>query len=129
MANPQQPELGRSRKVPHQDPDSAAALVDAGGGADTTAPPGPVPPENQPGHHPEQEQDKPDLDAFAAQLGMAEPEQASPTGPTPAREADEGQGRPGPHPAEARPSPLLELALLPVRVPLAVLRKVRNLLP
>lgn len=28
-----------------------------------------VPPENQPGHHPPEEQDKPDLDAFAAKLG------------------------------------------------------------
>ena len=30
---------------------------------------GPVPPENEPGHHPAKEQDKPDLDAFAAKLG------------------------------------------------------------
>ena len=30
---------------------------------------GQVPPENQPGHHPPKEQDKPDLDAFAAKLG------------------------------------------------------------
>ena len=28
-----------------------------------------MPPENQPGHHPPKEQDKPDLDAFAARLG------------------------------------------------------------
>jgi hypothetical protein len=28
-----------------------------------------VPPDNQPGHHPDKEQDKPDLDAFAAKLG------------------------------------------------------------
>ena len=28
-----------------------------------------MPPENQPGHHPPKEQDKPDLDAFAAKIG------------------------------------------------------------
>jgi hypothetical protein len=28
-----------------------------------------APPENQPGHHPPEEQDKPDLDKFAAKLG------------------------------------------------------------
>ena len=30
---------------------------------------GPIPADNQPGHHPPKEQDKPDLDAFAARLG------------------------------------------------------------
>lgn len=40
-------------------------------GAD--APRGPVPPENQPGHHPAEEQDKPDLNAFAQKLGTVEP--------------------------------------------------------
>lgn len=35
------------------------------------APGGPVPPDNQPGHHPPQEQDKPDLEAFAERLGTA----------------------------------------------------------
>ena len=33
-----------------------------------------VPPENRPGHHPEEEQDKPDIDAFAAKLGTSPPE-------------------------------------------------------
>jgi hypothetical protein len=49
MGRPQQPELARSGK--------------------TDLDPGPVPPENQPGHHPPEESDKPDLDAFAAKLG------------------------------------------------------------
>jgi len=48
MANPQQPE-------------SSLPGVDAPGG--------PVPPDNQPGHHPAAEQDKPDLNAFAERLG------------------------------------------------------------
>lgn len=39
---------------------------------DTDVPGGPVPVDNQPGHHPEQEQDKPDLDAFAERLGVTE---------------------------------------------------------
>ncbi|MCA1693179.1 MAG: hypothetical protein ABR540_20355 [Acidimicrobiales bacterium] len=39
---------------------------------ETNAPTGPVPPENQAGHHPEREQDKPDLDAFAARLGIGD---------------------------------------------------------
>jgi cobalamin biosynthesis Mg chelatase CobN len=38
----------------------------------TDAPGGPVPAENQPGHHPAKEQDRPDLDAFAERLGVVE---------------------------------------------------------
>jgi hypothetical protein len=58
MSNPQQPELARSRKTPAQDQDAVAAVVE-----------GQRPP--VPGHHPAKEQDKPDLDAFAAKLGVA----------------------------------------------------------
>ncbi|MDQ3978278.1 MAG: hypothetical protein M3314_01825 [Actinomycetota bacterium] len=72
MANPQQPELARSRKTPAQDQDSVAGVVEGQRDVGATAPRGPVPPENQPGNHPEQEQDKPDLDAFAARFGIAE---------------------------------------------------------
>lgn len=39
---------------------------------ETTDAPGPVPADNQPGHHPSKEQDKPDLTAFAQKLGVAE---------------------------------------------------------
>ena len=70
MSNPQQPELARSRKTPAQDPDSAAAVIEGERGLGSDAPRGPVPPENQPGHHPPEEQDKPDLDAFAERLGV-----------------------------------------------------------
>lgn len=73
MSNPQQPELARSRKTPAQDQDAVAAVVEGQRGTGADAPRGPVPPENQPGHHPEQEQDKPDLNAFAERLGVAEP--------------------------------------------------------
>ena len=73
MSNPQQPELARSRKTPAQDQDAVAGVLDGQRGLGADAPRGPVPPENQPGHHPPEEQDKPDLDAFAQRLGTAEP--------------------------------------------------------
>ena len=72
MSNPQQPELARSRKTPAQDQDAVAAVVDGKRGLVTDAPAGPVPVDNQPGHHPAKEQDKPDLDAFAQKLGIVE---------------------------------------------------------
>jgi hypothetical protein len=77
MGNPQQPELARSRKTPAQDQDSVATVVDGQQSLDATAPRGPVPQENQPGHHPPEEQDKPDLDAFAQRFGIVEGEGAT----------------------------------------------------
>ena len=74
MSNPQQPELARSRKAPHQDQDAVAGVIDGQRDLETGQPRGPVPPENQPGHRPAQEQDKPDLDAFAAKMGIADPD-------------------------------------------------------
>ncbi len=73
MSNPQQPELAGSRKTPSLDQDAVAAVVDGQRhpGADEAR--GPVPAENQPGHHPAEEQDKPDIDAFAAKLGTMPP--------------------------------------------------------
>lgn len=73
MSNPQQPELARSRKTPSLDQDAVAAVVDGQRhpGADEAR--GPVPAENQPGHHPAEEQDKPDANAFAAKLGTMPP--------------------------------------------------------
>lgn len=62
MTKPQQPELRRSG-LGSADQDAAElraedTLPAAEGGTE------PVPEENRPGHHPEQEQDKPDLQAF-----------------------------------------------------------------
>lgn len=71
MSNPQQPELARSRKTPAQDQDAVAGVVDGQRDPETTAPGGPVPEDNQPGHHPPEEQDKPDLQAFAERLGTS----------------------------------------------------------
>ena len=75
MSNPQQPELARSRKTPAQDQDAVANVLDGQRDIGADAPRGPVPPENQAGHHPAEEQDKPDLDKFAAKLGTMEPDQ------------------------------------------------------
>ena len=61
MTKPQQPERHRSSRDP-SDPAHVKARVnaeDANEGEDGRT--GPVPPDNQPGHHPEHEQDKPDL--------------------------------------------------------------------
>ncbi len=58
MSKPQQPELHRSGKGA-TDPKSAQAQVDGPLSEDGEA--GPVPPDNQPGHRPEHDQDKPDL--------------------------------------------------------------------
>ena len=62
MSTPQQPELHRSQRG-DSDPNMAAKSDVS---AETKAPAGdggvaPVPEDNQPGHHPEQEQDKPDI--------------------------------------------------------------------
>ncbi len=58
MTKPQQPELRRSG-LGSTDQDSAKVRAEES--LDADAPRGPVPPDNQPGHHPEVEQDKPDL--------------------------------------------------------------------
>jgi hypothetical protein len=68
MARPQQPELARSAKT-DLDPDHVETGLQGQRRPASGGETGPVPPENQPGHHPDKEQDKPDLDAFAARLG------------------------------------------------------------
>lgn len=75
MARPQQPELARSAKT-DIDPDHVETGLQGQRVPATGGETGPVPPDNQPGHHPDKEQDKPDLDAFAARLGT------DPTAPT-----------------------------------------------
>ena len=75
MSNPQQPELARSRKTPAQDGDAVAGVLDGQRDIGAKTPGGPVPAENQPGHHPADEQDRPPLDKFAAKLGTMEPEE------------------------------------------------------
>jgi hypothetical protein len=57
MSTPQQPELHRSGRGA-SDPKSAKAHVDGPEAEEGRG--GPVPPDNQPGHHPEHDQDKPE---------------------------------------------------------------------
>jgi hypothetical protein len=60
MSNPQQPEIRRSERGEIvQD----ATKSRTGGPTDAKGNTGPVPEDNQPGHHPEHEQDQPDLPA------------------------------------------------------------------
>ena len=60
MSKPQQPELHRSGRGA-TDPASAKANPEVGAEVGSEGGVGPVPEENLPGHHPDQEQDKPDL--------------------------------------------------------------------
>jgi hypothetical protein len=97
MSNPQQPELARSRKTPAQDQDAVAAVVEGQRIPESEGPTGPVPVDNQPGHHPPKEQDKPDIDAFAERLGTVAPTEPAlgspptePTGGSPPTEPDGG---------------------------------------
>ncbi|MGI8809353.1 MAG: hypothetical protein ACR2KK_16245 [Acidimicrobiales bacterium] len=85
MSNPQQPELARSAKTPAQDQDAVSGVVEGQRVPGADAPGGPVPPENQPGHHPATEQDKPDLNAFAAKLGTVAPSERRDVSPEPSR--------------------------------------------
>jgi hypothetical protein len=68
MARPQDPELARSAKT-DLDPDHIETGLQGQPPPTTGGETGPIPADNQPGHHPAKEQDKPDLDAFAAKLG------------------------------------------------------------
>ena len=70
MAKPQQPELRRSGTVPALDPDATEAVLSAQDDPKTSTSRGEVPEEQRPGHHPADEQDKPDLAAFAERLGI-----------------------------------------------------------
>jgi len=70
MSKPQQPEVRRSGRVPALDPDASETKLssqDRPANGDTI---GDAPEDQQPGHHPEHDQDKPDLDRFAARLGV-----------------------------------------------------------
>lgn len=71
MANPQQPELRRSGQVPALDPDASESQLSGQRTPQNGSTVGEAPPEQQPGHRPDKDQDKPDLDRFAARLGVA----------------------------------------------------------
>jgi hypothetical protein len=104
MAKAQQPELHRSGTSP-TDPASAKSHAETAPPA-TEAGTGPVPEDNRPGHHPEQEQDKP-IDAFVARTTRRRP--PAPTGATPsprpvaAGKAQEPAANVTPHPRASSP--------------------------
>ena len=86
---------------------------------------GPIPAENQPGHHPPKEQDKPDLDAFAARLGTDPKSPAATTArkaprpkatrPKTAPKPTAHVSAPQPELAEQNEPRLVGLLLLPLR--------------
>ena len=132
MGRPQQPELARSAKT-DLDPDHVGTELEGRKPVRSGGPTGPVPPENQPGHHPAEEQDKPDLDAFAAKFGgddgsgqhEGEPDvgPARPSGPAGSPswpESAPASADPGPlgqRRAETEP-PYVAMALYPLRATL-----------
>lgn len=95
--SPAQPEVHRSGRTP-LDPDHADTQVEVEHRAPRDEPGGgPIPEDNRPGHHPDHEQDKPDLDDFAAKFGTSAHDEGE--GPTatgddraePGRDRDESR--------------------------------------
>ncbi|HSL57225.1 MAG TPA: hypothetical protein VK866_05235 [Acidimicrobiales bacterium] len=75
MPNPQSPEVRRSGTT-DLDPDSIGPALEARRSPGSSGPTGPVPEDNQPGHHPAHDQDKPPLDDFAERFGARRPDDA-----------------------------------------------------
>jgi hypothetical protein len=71
MDTPQQPELHRSGHSA-ADPEAVKATASTTPGKSTGS--RQVPEDSRPGHHPDHEQDKPDLDKFARALGTVDSE-------------------------------------------------------
>ena len=120
MANPQQPELRRSGQVPALNPNASEAELSAQKPPSSDGRVGDVPAEQRPGHHPDHEQDKPDLDAFAERLGVAA-ESEEPAGAPNVTDADLGrtQWRP-------RWNRIVIPAVALVGIALVVLRRLRR---
>lgn len=114
MARPQQPELARSAKT-DLDPDHIETGLQGQRTPSTGGETGPIPPENQPGHHPPKEQDKPDLDAFASRLGTDPKAPTATSARKPPRpKAASAQATPAPTPATpAKPAPAKRPAAAP----------------
>lgn len=81
MASPEQSHEGRTGRT---ELDDRARSVPGASGAGRF---GPEPEENQPGHHPAEEQDRPPLDDFAAKFGIAPDSSGDAGGTAPAPEA------------------------------------------
>ena len=100
MSRPQQPELARSAKT-DLDPDHVETGLQGQPKPKAGGATGPVPPDNEPGHHPPKEQDKPDLDAFAAKLGT----DPKAPGATSARKAGRPPAKTGPAKSASKAKP------------------------
>ena len=134
MGRPQQPELARSAKT-DLDPDHVETGLQGQKRPETRGETGPVPPGNQPGHHPPDEQDKPDLDAFAARLGTdpkapkatkarkaAAPRNATPAKATPAKATPaKSSSRPADTNPKKSPAAPPKIEVTPAKRPAAVL--------
>lgn len=115
MSRPQQPEIARSGRT-DVDPEHAAESLEGRRTPRHKGRTGPVPPENQPGHHPSDEQDKPDLDAFAEKFA-ADGAAATEAGSAEVETAAAAEDRPTGSGAGARPEPpYVRYALYPVRL-------------
>ena len=68
MSKPQQPELGRSGHTPLVEGEHAKEVLQGQEQPEAEGSTGPVPEHNRPGHHPDTEQDKPDLERFRSRL-------------------------------------------------------------
>ncbi len=68
MGKPQQPELGRSGHTPVTEGQHAREVIQGQEGPEDEGSAGPVPEDNRPGHHPQSEQDQPDLETFRSRL-------------------------------------------------------------
>jgi hypothetical protein len=68
MGKPQQQELGRGGHTPVTEGQHAREVIQGQEGPGDEGSVGQVPEDNRPGHHPEAEQDQPDLEAFRNRL-------------------------------------------------------------
>lgn len=136
MPTPQQPELRRSGDNavrPGGPDDKVAAPSKPEVGGET----GPVPEDNLPGHHPPDEQDKPDPEEFVARAkqqkekasaGAAEASTGTTSTGTRRGDAEPGSTGGGAHPLVTVAKIPWKLASIPVRMAIDVAGKLRRLL-
>src|SRR3954469_11151430 len=117
MANPQQPELARSRRGA-VDADAVKEQLTAPQRTDARGDVGTVPEANRPGHHPDHEQDKPSGDAFVQKVHEHAREVDEPDAS--ASDAETGS---------SRADDVARLATTPLRLAAGALRTVRDALP
>jgi hypothetical protein len=124
MANPQQPEIARSRRGDVVQ-DSVKERLTVPQSTETSGDVGVVPEDNLPGHHPEHEQDKPTGEQFLRKLHEhAQEAEAATEEPAPAPTAATGTG-----PEASADDPEPTVAGDALRAAAGLIRKVRESLP